>query len=212
MTRNSASPVAGAGPLHPPELRELVVRRGLHDDILPVVERHRHPVVRQDLAGDLRHPRKDGADVEHAGNRAQQLDRAFDVRGALALHGGQPRGFRQPLVRQGDGDVVGEALHERQMTGRVRVRAPREQRQHANRDAVDVDGRADARCEAAREARAGTEQPRAATGRAGCSDLPGTAARARRRRCWRTAESANRRPSRAPDSPRRAARCDRPRR
>ncbi len=149
-----------AGPLHPPELRELIVRRGFHDDILPVVERHRHPVVRQDLAGDLRHPREDGTDVEHARNRTQQLDRAFDVRGALALHGGQPRGFRQPLVRQGDGDVVGEPLHERQVSGRIRVRAPREQRQHANRDAVDVDRCADAGREAAGEAVPGTEHPR----------------------------------------------------
>ena len=147
-----------AGELHAGELRELVVRRRLDHDLIAIVERHRHAVVSEDLVDDFRDTREHRADVEDAGDLAQQLDGALEVAGALALDGGGARGFGEPLVGQGDGDVVGQALHQRQIAGCVRIRALREQREHAGRLVFDPDRRADARLQPSREARAGCEQ------------------------------------------------------
>jgi hypothetical protein len=60
---------------------EVVAGRGLELDIeVLVLRRHRERVVREHAARDLRHAREDAADVEHVGDRVQQLLRSLEVR------------------------------------------------------------------------------------------------------------------------------------
>jgi hypothetical protein len=113
------------GDLQPIERVKLIARRGLDGDVAAtVVEGHREPIVRQHLVGDLGHARKDGADVEHVGDRPKQLNRAFQVRGAIALERGAPGRLSQPLMRKRHRDVFGDPLREDQVALRVGVAAP----------------------------------------------------------------------------------------
>jgi hypothetical protein len=86
-----------------------------------------------------------GADVEDAGDRAEQLHRAFDGCGTLALDCGAPRHFREPLVRQPDSDVIRQSLDQGEVLGRIRLGTPREQHEDAHDFAVDEDRRTQAR-------------------------------------------------------------------
>src|SRR5204863_9605339 len=87
--------------------------------------------------------------VEHARDFTQELDRAFDDHGALALHRGLTGRLGQPLVSQCDGDVAGEALGEDQLAGRVRASPPREQCEDADQAIVDAHGDTEARAKTA---------------------------------------------------------------
>ena len=99
------------------DLREVGIRCRLHHDLASSgVERHREAIVRQYFVRDFRYLRKHRADVEDAGDRAQQLHGIFQVGGAVPFESGTPRAFRQPLVRERNRDVVGDALGEGQLT------------------------------------------------------------------------------------------------
>ena len=105
-------------------------------------------IVRQYLVRDLGNPREDGADVEHARNRPQQLHRAFDACGALALDRRAARRFGEALVCQADREVARQPLREGKVAWRVRIGTFREQRKHADDLVVDEDRRAYARPQA----------------------------------------------------------------
>jgi len=79
---------------------------------------------------------------------------------AFALHSGVARRFRQPLVSQCDGDVIGEALHERQIVRRVLTGTARQQGEDANQLVVDANRRGDVRPKAPLIARYDVEQVR----------------------------------------------------
>jgi hypothetical protein len=68
--------------------RPIVVRRRVQDEaaLLAVMERHGEAVVRQDRLRDLRDPREDVPDVEHARQHPQQLLRRLEVRLARPVH------------------------------------------------------------------------------------------------------------------------------
>ena len=143
------------------QLRELISRCRLDQNLpAPILEHHREAIVGKYLIRDLGYLREHRSDVEHTGNRAQQLDRAFDAGRAFALHSGLTRRFRQPLVRQRDGDVIGKALDERQIVRRVLTAMPRQQGEDANQMFIDANGRCDTRPQASLVARYDVEQVR----------------------------------------------------
>jgi hypothetical protein len=120
-------------------MHEVGIRGSLqHDLSLPVVERHRQQVVRQHFVRDFRHTREHGADIEDAGDRPQQLDRAFEVRGAIAFERRAVRCLGEPLPREGDRDVISDALRDTELLFGVGVRANRQQGENPDRRVVDA--------------------------------------------------------------------------
>ena len=119
------------------DIRKVVVRPRLHHDVArPIVERHGHAIVREHLVGDFRHAREHRADVEDAGDRAQELDRALEVGRPVTFERGAAGRLGETLMRHGNRDVVGDALRELEVPLGVCVRTAGEQREHANQLAV----------------------------------------------------------------------------
>ena len=116
--------------------------------------------MRQYFVRDFRHLRKYRADVEHAGDRPQQLHGIFQVGGAVPFESGAPRAFRQSLMRKRNRDVIGDALSEDQLTLRIAAGLAREQSQDADWLALDAHRHAKARLEAAVAAEAVVKDPR----------------------------------------------------
>ncbi len=101
----------------PGHVREPIAGGHLDQDLPAIVEHHRQQIVRQYLVRDLGNLWEDGADVEDARDRAQELHRAFDAGRTGAIDRSVACRFRQPLVRQADGDIACQPLHQGEVLG-----------------------------------------------------------------------------------------------